>query len=239
MDLLPLSFAKSPVLSEIQPVDFCEFKGETPGGFLRFLCRRQNEEFSLIVLPVIRKEESLIWKSCEELLERTVKDAAQTVRGIFGFQLLSIQLGNSIRSFQWDNLRQLIANHAKGMQPGEEKLIQYTSLFGILKKRVSEDWGKIEYLSPVTVYTKPAEQLDLLIKKMLKEGGAPEARCEVLLHDLSTDPLFRFGEEEQTSRMAKTLKSFQTDKGLSPAFILDSRGFVELGEQLGLRDYHV
>lgn len=238
MNLVPLAFSKSPVLSEIQPVDSCKFKGETPGGFLRFLCRRGGEEFSLITLPVIRKEESLIWKSYDELLTRTVKDAAQTMRGLYGFQLLSIQLGDSMRTFQWDNLRQLIANQARTMQVGEEKLIQYTSLFGILKKRVAEDWGKIEYLSPVTVYNKPAQELDLLIKKMLKDGGAPEGKCEVLLHDLSSDPLFRFGEEEQTARLAKTLKAFQSPN-LAPAFILDARGFVELGEQLGIRPYYV
>lgn len=233
MNLLASHFDQSPLRPFLSGWEKCEFKGERAPGILAFELSRDGERRTLLVSSVIRREEDLIWKSCHELFSRTLKDAAAMVRGFYGFDLLSLSLGEKMQSFQWNNFGAFIVNQARTLVVGETKLIQYTSVFGILKKRVAEEYGKMDYRAFIKVYTQEPAQLDLFIKKILKAGNAGETPIAVL-QDLSREPLFRFGDEEQTPRLRKLLEKIQP---LPETFIMDSRGLHELGAQFGLRNH--
>lgn len=233
MNLLPLHFSQSPLGPVLAGWENCEYAGEPSPGILKYRLSKAETQAVLLVATVIRKEEDLVWKSCHELLDRTLKTSVQSMQGFFGFQLLTLELGDKIRSFQWENFRQYIVNLARPMGVGEEKLVQYTSLFGILKKRVAEMYGKMDYQSAIKIYSKEPAQLDLLVKKILKEG---ESQNPIgVIHDLSLEPIFRFGDEEQTSRLQKLLEKIKAGGTLPEFYILDGRGVCELGAQFGWR----
>jgi hypothetical protein len=233
MNLLPY-LQQSSLRPLLVSWESCIFTGEPSPGVLKFKLSKGDQKQDLLLALVIRREEALVWKSCDELLERTLKTAAQTFQGFFGFQLLTLELGERLRSFQWENLRQYLVNQARNMAVGEVRMVQYTSLFGLFKKRIAETYGKIDYQSAVKVYLKEPEQFDLTVKNILKQSSGPAVG---VIQDLSREPIFRFGDEAQTPRLRKTLEKIKEAGALPEFYILDSRGVCELGAQFGMRSH--
>lgn len=235
MSLISQGFNASTLLKKLPAFETLEYKGETAPGIQLYRGLRGGEEKSLFVSHVIRKEEELVWKSCREMLERTLKQAALSMRGFFGFELLTLDLDERMRSFHWGNFAELLLNHSRKMAAGEGRLIPYASVFGIFKKRIPEEWGKIDFYSPVRVFSDEAAKLDLWIKKMLKLSGALLHPSEFLIYDLSAEPLFRFGDEEQTARLGKFLQTESHAGPLPDIYFLNQSVFTELGAQFGAR----
>lgn len=241
MNLLEFNFDSSFLMSRIPyRLESCEYRGEISEGIQRFDIVRDGQESCWLVAQILRREEDLVWKSCQELLTRTMKEAAASLRGFYGFDLIMLEFGDSLRTFQWDNLRQLLMNHARTLNPGEEKLIQYTSLFGILKKRINEEWGKIDYSWPLKIYPKTPEQFDLFVKKIVNEAQALEKPFKVMICDLSQDAIVKLSDDVQSERLTKFFENIRT-KGepVSEVFYFQSRSTFELGSQFGFRDRHV
>ncbi|MCB9800264.1 MAG: hypothetical protein H6757_05860 [Candidatus Omnitrophica bacterium] len=193
----------------------------------------------LILSTLIEKEQADIWKSCHAMLERTFKTAALGIKGFFGFDLITLDLHQGMQHFNWDMLSQLIANHCRKMQTGEVRLIQYASLYGVLHKRMQEDWGKIEFKSGIEVYTQAPEKFDLHLKKMLREaadrkGEKPDV---FLVSDFGQMPIFKFGDETQTGRLKKFLESVcENQKETMPdIYVTHKDQTVELFEQFNLK----
>lgn len=241
MNLLEHHFDESFLMSRIPyRLDSCTYEGELSPGVQRFDIVRGGEESSWLVAQILRKEEEIVWKSCQELLVRTLKESAASLRGFYGFELLMLELGDSLRNFQWDNFRQLIMNHARALNLGEEKMIQYTSLFGILKKRVNEEWGKIDYNWPLKIYSRPPEEMDLYIKKILEEAVTLNKPFKVMICDLSQDAIFKLSDDVQFQRLGKLFESLRIQgDGVPEVFIFHASSTVELGIQFGFRDRHV
>lgn len=234
MNLIPHNFGASTFLKKLPAFELLEYKGEAAAGIQRYRGERGGGEMSLIVSHMIRQEEGLVWKACREMLERTLKQAALSMQGFFGFELLTLDLDEKMRSFHWGNFADLLLNHSRKMQVGETRLIPYASVFALFKKRMPEAFGKIDFYSPVKVFTDEPAKLDLFIKKMLKiqDGGS---RPELLIYDLSQDPVFRFGDEEQTERLGKFLRKESAAGPLPEIFLLTHSGIIELGAQFGVR----
>lgn len=222
------------LFSEALHVDFCELLASKM-SFFKVSFEEREELFG--VCFIIRREEALRWKSFAELLDYGFQFAKQSLKGFYGFELIEIQLDEGISNFKAPEFGQLLVNHAKKLEVGQSNLIQYGGLQGRLTKRIQEDWGKIEFKHAVDVYAKKAEQLDLYIKKRVSEVAGYEPHFEggrnLLVYDLSQDPLFKFGEEMQTERLRKQLEKINKNfSGNRPKIYIFHKGsIVELWQQ--------
>ncbi len=198
----------------------------------------RNKERAFFISRIISVEESDAWKACEEMLSYSAKMASSQITGFYGLELISLNLHGGIQNFVSSACTQLIINHAKKMKPGDKSIFQYGSFLLALHKRIDNDWGKIDFKTYVEVFRKPRSQLDLLIKKkcreILKNGSASRQTKSLIIVDLSEDSLFRFGEEEQTERLAgfinKSRKEFESQY-LRVFFENDVHGSIDLFEQ--------
>ena len=77
MNLIPLNFQTSPVISKLFRFESVIYRGEIKQKVQRFETMREGETFNLITTTLIRKEESLVWKSCLDMLEFSMKTAAK------------------------------------------------------------------------------------------------------------------------------------------------------------------
>ena len=232
MNLIPFNFQTSPVISKLFRFESVIYRGEIKPKVQRFETTREGETFNLVTTTLIRKEESLVWKSCLDMLEFSMKTAASGMQGLFGFDLLSIDFGKGIDHFNWTDLSALIVNRSRKLAVGEETLIQYGSLFGMLKKRVNESWGKIDFHTAVEVFTKDPAQFDLTVKKLINDSSELSDSRIIGILDLSRDPIFKFGSEEQTERLAKLLEK-QGSEVLDIYYIHNEKA-VELKAQFGV-----
>ncbi|MBI4971011.1 MAG: hypothetical protein HZC17_04130 [Candidatus Omnitrophica bacterium] len=232
MNLVQFNFQTSPVISKLFRFESIIYRGELKPKIQHFETVREGETFHLITTTLIRKEESLVWKSCLDMLEFTMKTAAAGMQGLFGFDLLAIDFGKGIDHFNWNDLAALIVNRSRKLAVGEEVLIQYGSLFGMLKKRVSETWGKIDFHTAVEVFGKDSAQFDLVIKKLINDSAELTGAKIIAVLDLSQDPIFKFGLEEQTERLAKLLASQASQ--VMDIYVIHRDKAVELKAQFGV-----
>ena len=73
---------------------------------------------------------------------------------------------------------------------------------------------------------------------MLKESSKSENPVMLAIHDLSTEPIFRFGDEKQTERLQKLFEKYkeQTKSRVPDIYIIQNDTAVELGAQLNTKD---
>jgi hypothetical protein len=100
---------------------------------------------------------------------------------------------------------------------------------------MNEIWGRMELVTGVEIYQKDVSQLDLLIKKLLKESLDLSNDCWIILHDLSDAPIFRYGEEKQTERLRKLLERTKKEMTrVSSIYIVQGQSAVELFGQFNI-----
>ncbi len=237
MNLLEHNFQASPVISRLFRFDSVEYRGEIASKVQRFDARREGEGLSLIVTTIIRKDEGLIWKSCEDLLDHAVKTAAAGMQGLFGFDLISFDLGAGIGNFNWTDFAALLVNKSRKLEVGGSVLVQYGSLFGILKKRVKEDWGKIDLHTSVEVFGKEPEQFDLCVNRLIKVSSEIQGPKILVILDLSAKPVFKFGLADQTERLHKLLEKQRNsgpDREIFDIYVIQKTGTIELFAQFNV-----
>ncbi len=101
MDLITQNFTASALLKNFPAFETLEYKGEAAPGIQLYRGTRTGEEKFLAAAHLIRREEADVWKACSEMLGRTLKESAAAMQGFFGFDLLSIDLEDQMRNFQW------------------------------------------------------------------------------------------------------------------------------------------
>ena len=236
INLAPLNFQDSALLKHLPKFQSIIYKGEIQPKIRNFEVSREGKTSTLIVQEIIRSEEGLIWTSCRTILERVAKMAAAQVRGFFEWNILSLELKEGLEHLNIEDFTSLLVNKARKLNPGEIEWIQYGKFLGFLKKRINENWGKIDLETAVEVFHKLPSQLDLLVKKLLKETESfPEKT--LVIQDLSHAPLFRFGEEEQTERMRKFLEKYKaTSSNILPdIYMVHNQRAIELFAQFELK----
>ncbi|MFH0985501.1 MAG: hypothetical protein V1882_08190 [Candidatus Omnitrophota bacterium] len=180
----------------------------------------------LYLAAIISREEKMAWQSFQDVLDHTMTLAQGGLRGFFGFDVLSIDIQQGMKNFNPRALSQLIINHARELGPDQKALIRYGQLFALLHYRAPADWGKIEVKTHVDFFSQAAassevteasvlaalrgsgsknknssgDQLDLLLKKLLKESGQ-EPGAIYLLHDLSTQSVWDPSNKVQQQRV--------------------------------------
>lgn len=207
-----------PFFAKLPPFQSAVYAGEAAEKVLRFKCGQEDKEILVDLVSVIGSEESLVWKSCREMFAYALKLAAQEMKGFFGYELLTADLSRGLAHFNPHDLAQLLTNHAAKMSPGESRLIQYGTFWGLLSKRIPEDWGKIEFKTCVEVYQKPPEQLDGYLLALLKKCG-PSAESALVIHSIGTKSLLQPANEVQSANLKQLWELCQTKYGYLPSVI--------------------
>jgi len=231
-------FLRANIFSSFPSLEAISYKKELAPKILSFEARDREEVRPLYLASIISKEEKMAWQSFQDVLEHTMGFAQATVRGFFGFDVLSVDIHSGMRGFDPKALSQLIVNHARGLGPDQKTLIRYGQLFALLHYRAPADWGKIEVKTHVEFFSQAAtssevteasvkaalmgsgyknknssgDQLDLLLKKLLKESGK-EKNAIYLVHDLSVHPVRDPANELQQQRVRVWLEKEQESCG--------------------------
>jgi len=160
----------------------------------------------------VRKEESEVWKACQDMLSEAVRLAAGWVQGLFGFHMVAMELEQGIQNFRLGDLGQLLTNHARQMTVGESRLIRYGGLWGIFKKRVSESYGKIEFKMCVKIYRQEAERLDLYLGALARGAAQilpPASDLTLIACDLSAQRVYNPDEVSQQEKLQGLYRKFE------------------------------
>src|SRR3989338_649797 len=158
-NLIDSQFQNSILFKHLPLFDAIHYHGHPDGKVQLYKALREDEECHLLALTIIREEEAVLWESAEDLLGRSVSEAALRVQGIFTFDLLTFDVHHEIKTFNYAELTTLIVNHSLKLKPGTQRLIKYSSTYGILQKMVDESWGKIVFKTEVEVYKNKPEFL--------------------------------------------------------------------------------
>lgn len=221
-----------PVFAFLPPCERVVFQDFADEKIQCYEIVRKGESELVLVMEVIRREEKFYWESCRELLERSTHAAAAAVSGVFRFDVLNFDPRREINAFRDQELAQLLVNHARLLAPGGERFVKYSSCFGILKKMIHEDWGKMVLRSGVEVFAKEPAQLDLLVRRLLRAAGARPGAKTVVIYDLSPEPIFNRSNDLQQKRLAKLFGAQINLFERPPAvYINDGEAFVDLTAQ--------
>lgn len=181
------------------------YEGYLEGKVRKYKAVREDQPCRILALNVIRKDEDIIWDALEDLLKRCVIDAADGVRGIYTFEVLTMDIHREVKTFKPQELAATILKNAQTLTPGAARLVKYSTVYGLLQKMVHEDWGKITMKTAVEVFKDKPAFLDLLIKQLIKNFEFSHDPGILLLNDLSLNPLFDAGDKLQQERINKLM----------------------------------
>ncbi len=191
---------------------------------------REGQTCNLLALNFIRKDEKILWDAVEDFVKRSTIDAASRVHGVYIFDLLTIDIHKEIKTFKHAELTGVIINTASTLAPGEITMVKYSSVYALLRKTVTSDWGKITFKTAIDVFKDKPDYLDLLMKQLLKDYTFSHDPVVLLLNDISQNPVFDPQNEMQRVRIKEVLaRSIPTSMEFIPeVYIQDRNGAREL-----------
>jgi len=202
------------------------YSKEVAPKILRFEVTEGEAVRSLYLASIISKEEKMAWQSFQGVLDHTMGLAQNSMRGFFGFEVLSVDIHNGMQNFDPKALSQLIINHSRNLGPDQKALIRYGQLFALLHYRAPAEWGKVEAKTHVEFFSQvpaspeateasvraalmgsgtksknsPGDQLDLFLKKLLRESDQ-EPSAIYIVHDMSLHSIWDPANELQQQRV--------------------------------------
>lgn len=192
-------FIHMPIFDEIYEEGYLE------GKVRKYKAVREDQPCRMLVLNAIRKDEDILWEALEDLLKRCVAQASASVRGMYVFDLLTVDIHKEVKTFTPRELTETIIKHAQKLAPGATSLVKYSSVYGLLQKTVHEDWGKMTLKTSVEVFKDKPCYLDLLVRQIIKNFEFAREPGIFLLNDLSQNPLFDPQDTLQQKRLAQTI----------------------------------
>ncbi len=191
---------------------------------------REGQACNLLSLNFIRNDEKILWDAAEDFVKRSTISAASSVRGVYIFDLLTIDVHKEIKTFKHAELSTVIINTAAKLAPGEIKMIKYSSVYAFIHKTIAEDWGKITFKTAVDVFKDKPDYLDLLIKQLLEDYIFSRDPVVLLLNDLSQNPIFDLQNEKQQARIKKVIANLipNSIEFIPEVYIQDKNGAREL-----------
>ncbi|MBF0569425.1 MAG: hypothetical protein HQL18_01450 [Candidatus Omnitrophica bacterium] len=230
IDLVKTELPTSNLFHHLPRFEEIYYQGHPIDRVQLFRAVREGTECKLLAVTVIRKDEDFLWDSTKDLVARSVRDAASLVRGIYAFDLLTFDVHSAIESFNCRELTQVLVNSSLRLKPGEQMLIKYSSVYGILQKMVDESWGKIVLKTAVELFNDKPNFLFALVSKILKTVEFAHAPVMVLINDLSTYPLHDPQNAEQKAFLDELIARQRKNSMEFPpeVFIQDLNGRREL-----------
>ena len=229
-NLIDAFFQKSNLFSHLPVFDEIYYLGHPEGKIQKYKAVREGQECVIFALTFIRQDEEIVWEAAEDILERCVWEATARVQGHFIFDLLTFDFHKEINTFNYTEFGQLIVNNSVKTPPGEQRLVKYSSAYGILQRLSQERWGKITFKTSVDVYNDKPEFLYTLVKRLFKLAEFPNHPLIILLNDLSTVPVFDTANEQQQDFLRKLIDERVQDsiEFLPEVYVQDREGVREL-----------
>jgi hypothetical protein len=181
------------------------YVGQENGKIRHYKAVREGQGCDLFALNFIRSDEFILWEAVEDLLKRSTLNAAANVRGVFVFDLLTIDIHRELKTFNHAELSEVIINECRRLADGQVELVKYSSLYAFVHKTVTADWGKITFKSTVEMFKDKPVYLDIFIKQFLKDFQFPHDPVILVLNDLSQNPVFDRKDQAQQSRIKKVI----------------------------------
>ncbi len=230
INLIDAQFQHSNLFNRLPIFDAIYYQGHPDGKIQRYKAVREEQSCMLLALTIIRKEEDILWAACEDLLNRCVIEGAARMQGIYSFDLLTFDIHKEINTFNYTEFSLLIANASRKIQPGEQRLVRYSSAYGLLQKMVVESWGKITLKTSVDIFKDEPSFLYVPVKRLFKIAQIPNDPLIILITDLSTQPLFDPSNQKQQDFLKKLMdeKAQETIEFLPEVYIQDKNGVREL-----------
>jgi hypothetical protein len=197
INLAGTQFPTSNLFNYLPKFEEIYYQGNPSDRVQSFKAVREGQSCKLLAITIIRKDEDFLWDSTKDLLDRSVKDAASMMRGIHTFDLLTFDVHKENESFNCKELTQVLVNSSLRLKAGEQMLIKYSSVYGMLQKMVEESWGKVIFKTVVETFNDKPNFLFALVSKILKTVEFAHEPVMVLVNDLSTYPLHDPQNEQQ------------------------------------------
>lgn len=217
-------FLHMPLFDEIT------YEGYLEGKVRKYRAVRENQPCQILVLNMIRKDEDIIWDAFLDLIKRSVTQAAGNVRGVYVFDLLAMDIHKEVKTFNYQEIAALLINHARKCKAGEERLIKYSSVYGILQNLNVVDWGKITLKTSVDIFKDKPYFLDIMVKSLIKNFEFSNDPGILLLNDMSQKPLFDLKDKQQQERLTKVIEQQipRSIEFLPEIYVQDKSGVREL-----------
>jgi len=230
MNLTEGGFQQSNIFAPLPRFDAIYYDGYLQGKVRKYRALREDLACHVLVLNIIRKDEEVIWQAFQDLIKRSVADAAQAVRGVYVFDVLTMDIFREVKTYNHAEITALLANHARKSDPGEKRLVKYSSVYGILHKLNTVDWGKITLTTAVEVFKDKDCYLDLMLKDLVKNFEFASEPGLLMVNDLSQNPVYKAGDERQQQRLRAFMdKQIPTTVEFPPeVYIRDANGLREL-----------
>lgn len=234
MMILPSEILTAPAFRYLADRN-CEvhYRGCTPDYVQCFELTGIGQSSFCALVQTIGAGEETFWLSVKEIWSQAVKVAETALFGSFELQMITAGSINAEHMLNISNLSTLIINHARKLKPGEAAAVSYSGYWFRLKYLAPLDWGKITFKPNFQIFRQEREKFDMVLKKALKAFDVWLPDSMIVVQDFSQDPLFRFGEDVQTAKLAKFFsKESQKLNLLRGVFYLnDKRGDCDLLEQ--------
>lgn len=229
-NLLKSDFQQSNIFAQLPRFDAVYYDGYLEGKVRKYRALREDLTCHVLVLNVIRQEEDVIWQSFQDLIKRSVSDAAAAVRGVYVFDLLTKNIHNEVKTFKHGEITTVLMNHAQKCTIGEKRLIKYSSIYGILHQLNTGHWGKIKLKTAVEVFKDKDMFLDVLLKRLIKNFEFANEPGLLMINDLSQQPIFNPEDGVQQQRLTALMaKQIPTTITYPPeVYIQDKNGMREL-----------
>jgi hypothetical protein len=230
MNLIDFGFQNSNLFQHMPLFDEISYVGLNEGKVRQYKAIREDQACNLLALNFIRNDEKILWDAVEDFVKRSTIDAASGVRGVYIFDLLTIDIHKEIKTFKHAELTSVIINTAGKLAPGAIKMVKYSSVYALIQKTVDSDWGKITFKTTVDVFKDKPDYLDLLIKLLLKDYVFSRVPVVLLLNDLSQNPIFDLQNKMQQTRLKKVIADLipNSIEFIPEVYIQDKNGAREL-----------
>lgn len=237
MNLVESGIQDSNIFTHLPRFDEIYYDGYLEGKVRKYRAIREELPCNILVLNVIRKDEDVIWEAFQDLIKRSVGDAAVQVRGVYIFDVLTKNIHHEVKTYKHAEITEMIVNHARKCSPGEKRLIKYSSIYGILHKLNAVDWGKMTLKTAVEVFKDTDSFFDLMLKKLIKNFEFASEPGLLMINDLSQNPIYNPEDEVQQKRLSQLMaKQIPTSIEFPPeVYIQDINGIRELYSSLPVK----
>jgi hypothetical protein len=230
MNLIEGGIQQSNIFVHLPRFDAVYYDGYLQGKVRKFRALREDLTCHVLVLNVIRKEEDIIWQAFQDLIKRSVDDAAAAAHGVYVFDVLTQNIFQEVKTYNHTEVTTLLTNHARQCAPGEKRLIKYSSIYGILRKLNATDWGKMTLQTAAEVFEDKDSYLDLILKDLIRNFEFASEPGLLMINDLSQRPIYNPQDEMQRKRLVAVMtRQIPTTVEFPPEiYIRDGNGLIEL-----------
>ncbi len=230
MNLIDFGFQNSNLFIHMPLFDEISYAGQDEDKVRRYTAVREGQACNFLVLNFIRGDEKILWDAISDFVKRSIITASSRVRGVFIFDLLTIDIHKEVKTFDHAELAAVMANVAGTLKPGGVKMVKYSSVYAFLQKTIDADWGKITFSTAVDVFRDKPDYFDLLIKQLLRGFIFPPEPVILLLNDLSQNPVFDPQNTTQQERIRQVMARLipNSIEFIPEVYIQDKNGAREL-----------